>query len=364
MKKILFLTNMYPSKKYPSYGIFVKKTYDWLTSEYDITLVKVCKSNYKIQKVLYYLIFYIKAILCGCLGKYDCVYAHYISHSSFPIRCIKKLKGNIKVIGNIHGEDVFSEYDEFKKNRIKAEKFIEKANYIISPSELFAEKLCEEYNIERKRVFISPSGGIDTKLFRKIEKEEAKKNVNLDVNKSYIGFVSRIEKGKGWDVFVDTLGRLMEKKENIQGLIVGDGSEQFLLEKYIEKKGLKEKVTYIPFVTHEKLVYLYNSMDVFCFPSRREAESLGLVGLEAMACKVPCVITSINGPTTYAKNKYNCLLFYPENVSELENKIIQLLNTNEDEIELLQKNARKTAMQYDKDLMKKKFLKFFNEALK
>lgn len=364
MKRILFLTNMYPSEKYPSYGIFVKKTYDWLIKEYDVTLVKICKSDSKLQKLFNYMVFYIKAIFLGCFNKYDCVYAHYISHSSLAVRCIKAVKKDLLIIGNIHGEDVFSEFNEFKKNQKKSERFIERANYIISPSEMFAEKLCKEYCVEREKVFVSPSGGVDTKLFRKIEKNEAKKKVNLEEQKRYIGFVSRIEKGKGWDIFVDAMSRVTEKEKDVQGLIVGSGSEQILLENYIVEKGMKEKIDCITSAGHDKLVYLYNAMDIFCFPSRRTAESLGLVGLEAMACEVPCVITEGNGPATYAKEGYNCYMFNPYDSRELEEKILLLLDTDEEKRRILEENERKTAMQYDANVTEDIFLNFFRKVLK
>ena len=363
MKKILFLTNMYPSHKDPSYGIFVKKTYEWLKEEYEVTLVKICRTENSLLKVWSYLSFYFQAIVMGCLGNFDCVYAHYISHCALPIRFIRKIKKNILIIGNIHGEDVFSEYEEYKKNKIKSTYFINNGDYIISPSEYYKSKLCKDYAVAENRVFVSPSGGIDTTFFRSIDREICRKKIGLEKERIYIGYVSRIEKGKGWDIFIRSVRELKEKNINIYGIIVGYGSEMKDLKQFVEENNISERVVLFPLLSHDDLVYVYNSMDLFCFPSSREAESLGLVGLEAMACEIPCIITNNEGPSSYAKDGYNCLQFDPHNETELEEKILELLNMDIKQKEALVSNARKTALLFDKVKVKDDFNAFFKEVL-
>lgn len=59
---------------------------------------------------------------------------------ALPIRIIKIFKPNIIIIGNIHGEDVFSNFKKFKKNKQRSYVFLKYANYIISPSEYYKKK--------------------------------------------------------------------------------------------------------------------------------------------------------------------------------------------------------------------------------
>lgn len=363
MKRVLLLTNMYPSEKYPAYGIFVKKTYEWLKKEYEVTLVKMYKSDHILQKMIRYGLFYGKAILYGIFGNYDCIYAHYISHCAFPVRCIKSIRPDIKVVGNIHGEDVFSEFKEYRHNRMKSKMFIENSTYIISPSLYFKERLCREYGVDKYRIFVSPSGGVDTGLFVKKNKSDCRKKAGLESDKKYVGFVSRIEKGKGWDIFLSALEPIMKADSHVNAIVIGAGREMPLMKRRISELGIANKVILISSADHNKLVLLYNSMDVFCFPTRREAESLGLVGLEAMACEVPCVITSLYGPSSYAKDGYNCYQFHPDHEKELRNKLEKLLSEKEERVYILTQNARATALEYDAQKVEKDFLLFFRKIL-
>lgn len=364
MKKILFLTNMYPSEKYPTFGIFVEKTFIWLNTDYKVKLIKIRKQTLYILKLIAYLKFYLSAILAGAFGNYDCIYAHFISHCAFPIKVIRFFNRKVIIIGNVHGEDVFSQYDIFRKNFRWAKVFLNQSDYLISPSEYYKNKIYQEYHYEWSKIFVSPSGGIDRDIFCPDEKYKCIKKLELDSNKKYIGYVSRIETGKGWDTFLSGAKLLIEDGwKDLEFIIVGEGSESENMRSYIKELGLQEKVKLFSLLPHKELHNLYNSLDIFCFPSRREAESLGLVGLEAMSCKVPCVVSNIGGILTFAQDNYNCKVFDALSHTDMLIKIKELLNMDKDQLEVLKNNAEKTAMKYEKKLVEKKFLEFFENIM-
>ena len=364
MKKILFLSNMYPSEENPSYGIFVKKTYEWLAETHDVTLVKISKKYNILQKIQSYIDFYMKAILLGIFRQYDCIYAHFISHCSFPVNVIKMFKKDIIIIGNIHGEDVFSSYKKYKKNRRRAETFLENSNFIVAPSEYFKNRLSKEYNYEKNKIYVSPSGGINTEIFKENSCMKCREEIGLETDKKYIGYVSRIEEGKGWDIFLTAFKNIMHIDENLRAIIVGEGSQFGELENKAKELRIFDKIVFFPLLSHEKLASVYASMDIFCFASRIKAESLGLVGLEAMACGIPSIITNCEGPLSYAENEYNCLTFNPEDANELSRKMEQMLKMDWHQIENIKVNARNTVNEYDSVHVKEEFMKFFNNILK
>ena len=360
MRKILLLTNMYPSGKAPSYGIFVKKTYQWLHELYQVRLIKIFKNEKIIKKIYAYFIFYLKAIFQGVFSQYDCVYAHFISHCALPIRIIRFFHKNIVIVGNIHGEDVFSEYEKYQKNKKRARIFLKYCNYIIAPSSYFKDKLCEEYGFDEKRVFVSPSGGVDTNYFIPKSNNQCRQRFGFNISKKYIGMVSRIEEGKGWDVFIKAAK--MIEYDNIEFLIVGSGSQEPEMKKLIEQEGMWDRIILLPMMGHDKLPDIYNSLDIFCFPTNRVGESLGLVGLEAMSCKIPCVISSMPGPSSYCSHD-NCLRFEPKDAYQLSIKIKELLDMDSDHLMRMKENARETALKYDSRLVKQDFLKFFERII-
>lgn len=360
MRKILLLTNMYPSKKAPSYGIFVKKTYQWLHEFYQVKLIKICKIDNIIKKIYAYFNFYFRAVFQGVFFKYDCIYAHYISHCTLPIKIIRFFHNDIVIVGNIHGEDVFSEYEKYQKNKKKARIFLKHCNYIIAPSNYFKDKLCEEYGFDKKRVFVSPSGGVDINHFIPKDIKQCKQKFGFDISKKYIGMVSRIEEGKGWDVFIKAAK--MIERDDVMFVIVGSGAQELEMKKMIEEEGIQDKIILLPMMGHDKLPHIYASFDVFCFPTSRISESLGLVGLEAMSCKIPCVISSMPGPSSYC-NQDNCLRFEPKDAYQLSTKIMELLDMDSDDLIHMKENARETALEYDSRLVKQDFLNFFESIM-
>lgn len=346
---------MYPSHSNPTYGIFVKQTYDWLCADYKVSLVKITKQKSFLQKVMAYFLFYAKAISLGVFKKHDIIYAHFISHAALLVRIIKLFKPNIIVIGNIHGEDVFFGFKKFNKNRKRSKAFLKVADYIVSPSDYFKKKLVTEYEYPCEKIFISPSGGVDVDLFKPTEQYAAKKNLNLDISKKYIGFASRLVLGKGCDLLIKAFSELNDTGYCL--VIAGNGDEEENLKSLVHDLRISDRVTFLPLLPHERLAYFYNSLDVFCFPS--ESESLGLVGLEAMACGALCVVSGNGGILSYAVDGKNSLVFEKSNYKDLALKLQKAISLDGDQINALKSNARNTALDFASSKVKHEFLDFF-----
>ena len=62
-------------------------------------------------------------------------------------------------------------------------------------------------------------------------------------------------------------------------------------------------------------------MHVFIFPTERQTECLGLVGLEAMACDISVIGAQIGGLRDYLKDGYNGFFFEPGSATDLALKI-------------------------------------------
>lgn len=353
-KKILYISNMYPSKKYKHYGIFVQNIErDLKDMGYKIDRVVKTKQDFIITKLISYIWFYLKILIKSLFKRYDIIYVHFISHSARTI-----IKKKAFVILHAHGNDIIADEEKDKKNKKYSQKALELADKVIVPSSYFKEVLERDYKINSNIIEIYPSGGIRFDIMRQLSKEECLKKMNLDLKYQYLGFVSRIEKDKGWDILIDAIEEL--KKENkFQGkklLIIGTGNEQELLEEKIKKYHLEEDIIQKQFVSQEELVYYYNAIDVLIFPTKRKSESLGLVGLEAMACKTPLIVCTMYGPKTYATNK-NALIYTNPTKETLKNKIEQFYKMTEKEKEEMVTQGLETAKEYDSKLLSSKLKK-------
>ena len=348
-QKILLVSNTYPSKKYKQYGSFIKNTEEVLKDHgFIVDRVVITKQDNIIFKLFAYIRMNILVILKGIFNNYDYIYAHYVSHTGFAPIFIKKTSANIKIVFNAHGNDVMSD-DEETRNVKRSKKYLKYAYKVVVPSEYYKKIMIDNYNIKESKIFVYPSGGVDTKIFKKIDMKEAKKEAKLSNKYNYIGYVSKLEKNKGYDIFLKAINILKDKKElkNYKYLVVGSGEEEDKFMDMVKSLELEDYLEIRNLVSQEELIDIYNSLDIFVFPTYRKSESLGLVGLEAMACEVLVTASNAYGPTSYLVDNKNGLFFEKENSEDLANKILKLLNLNNEEMKKMKSKARETAIKYD-----------------
>ena len=361
-KKILLVSNMYPSKKNKHYGVFVKNTEEVLKDNgFEVDKVVMTKQKDKISKLISYINLYTKTILKGIFNNYDYIYVHFISHSSLGAVFVKRTSKNVKLVLNAHGNDVIADYDFEIKNEKRSSKYLKYADQVVVPSNYFKELLKDKYNINKDKIYIYPSGGVNTNIFKRIDKKEALKNANLSNKYSYIGYVSRLSKDKGYDVFLKAIRYLIDNNEikNEKFLVIGAGEEETKFNELVKKLELKDYLEIRNMVSQEELINIYNSLDIFVFPTYRKSESLGLVGLEAMACETLVIASNNYGPTDYVIDNKNGMFFKPKDHVDLANKIIKMKNLNNEEIKKMKKKGRETAIKYDSNNTKELILKVF-----
>ncbi|HHD2763732.1 TPA: glycosyltransferase family 4 protein [Clostridium perfringens] len=326
--KVLLISNMYPSQKYPSYGVFVKNFVEGFEREGAlIDKIVLYKEESTLLKIIKYILFYINIIIKGLCNDYDLVYVHYISHCAIPLIILDKFK-NIKLFINVHGSDVIPEKQSQEKFQKYVKNIIKKAYKIIVPSEYFKKLVCEKYNIDISKFIISPSGGVNEEIFYKVnDRNSLREKYNYLNDDKIIGYVSRIDVGKGWDIFLKSCDQLInKKKKDIKVLIVGSGLQLEEFNKMLADLNLKDKVIHLNLLPQERLRDVYNIIDVFCFPTIRDGESLGLVALEAMACGTPVIGNDVGALSEYIENGSTGFLVNSISPVEFSDKVDYLLN--------------------------------------
>ncbi|MEA2018797.1 MAG: glycosyltransferase family 4 protein [Campylobacterota bacterium] len=353
--KILLISNMYPSKESPFFGIFVKNFKNQLEQkEVTFTLVVVeGRGISKIEKIQKYFKFFIDVRSEIKKNDYDVIYVHYISHSLIPLLFVK-LFSNKPLILNAHGSDVLVNNKMGKFIQKLVIPIIKKANLLVVPSEYFKDIIYHKFSINKEKIFVSPSGGINTQFF---------KPQNITKNIFTIGYVSRIDKGKGWDILLDAISLLKAKGFTFKVLMIGGGVEEKLLLQKIEELKLENIVNFVGPKPHNELVSYFNQMNIFAFTTTRLSESLGLVGLEAMACAVPVVGSNIGGLPGYIDDGINGALFESSNYHELSKHLEYFMNLDSDEIRKYQVNALETAKKYDSEKVTQELLSSIEKAI-
>lgn len=307
---------MWPTKEFPGYGSFVKNVVDGL-NENEIYCSHFAiiggRATSTIDKLAKYINFYFK-ILYNYFRKYDFIYVHF-PNQALPILIPLYSVFKKRIIINLHGEDLL-----YKKQGLSLilgklnDWFMRRVDAIIVPSHYYKNRTLERINCCPDKIFVSPSGGINPNSFYC-------EDLNITIkDELHLGYVGRIDPNKGWQQFIDTL-KLLPKDFKYQATIIGNGSQVTTL--INELKSINSScIQYVPHVFQQDLRRYYSSFDLLIFPTMREEESLGLVGIEAMACGTPVIGSNIGGIPSYLISGYNGFLVQPGKVDEIVEYII------------------------------------------
>lgn len=340
--RVLLVSNMYPSSGNPGYGVFVKNFENSLSCSgvrFDRVAISGRGKN-KLNKLLKYVIFGCSAVWKGFFSHYDFVYVHYIAHSMLPIVFLLRLK-RIRLICNAHGEDLLptSRAERLIFKLVKGS--VSKSKMIVVPSEYFAQ--IARHHFPDNEVFVSPSAGVDLEIFKPLSSAP----VSSTDGALHLGFVSRIDAGKGWDILLYAVQKLRQTCPDLRlrVTLVGEGAQIFELMHLIGELELDEIVSYTGALPQNKLPEFYSSLDAFVFPTVL-SESLGLVGLEALACGIPAICSDIGGIRSYMQEGVNGYLFTPGDAEALAQKIIAFSRLTPEQITIFRAAALATAQPY------------------
>jgi asparagine synthase (glutamine-hydrolysing) len=101
------------------------------------------------------------------------------------------------------------------------------------------------------------------------------------------------ERYKGFDEVMGVLGEAIREVPGLAYMIAGEGDDRARLEEKADRLGIREHMVFTGFVPEEEKRAYYNLADAFVMPSR--GEGFGIVFLEAMACGLPVVGSTIDG---------------------------------------------------------------------
>ncbi|HSX40461.1 MAG TPA: glycosyltransferase [Candidatus Saccharimonadales bacterium] len=275
--------------------------------------------------------------------EYCLISSHY--YLSGLIGLAIKAKFNIPLFVTFHTlgimKNLVAREEEEREDveRIKIElSLVEKADKIIATGKRDAQYIEALYNCPKVKIAtISP--GVDFDVFHPLDKNEAKKHIQADMQDKLILFVGRLEPLKGIDTLLYAMKILLEKNLGFNvclWIVGGDVSED-------EKKWSKElkkleqirKLLHIGAVVRfvgkrqrEDLPYYYNASEIVVLPS--QYESFGITALEAMACATPVITTDVAGVSQLFDEKLATLITTANNPILLASKMKQLL-VNDDE---------------------------------
>jgi D-inositol-3-phosphate glycosyltransferase len=232
-----------------------------------------------------------------CGAPYDVLHANYWVSGAVGHRLKHEL--DLPLVTTFHTlERVKAEVglasDAALRPRIEAE-VVRCADLVVASTAEERAQLVHFYGADPDRVeVVAP--GVDHLVFSPGDRGAARRALGLSDHPVLL-FVGRIQRLKGADLAIGALAELRDRRAEL--VIVGgpsgpDGDAELAhLHAMVAELGLERRVRFVAPQPHEQLVSYYRAADVCVVPS--QAESFGLVALEAAACGTPVVASDVGG---------------------------------------------------------------------
>lgn len=214
------------------------------------------------------------------------------------------------------------------------------ADSIVCNSEATQHNLIErEPQIKAKSIVIH--NGVEPKT--EFQNTFSKSDFGFNSEDLIITLIGRINRLKGHKLLLNSFINNFADQKNIKLLFVGSpvlGQENHLheVEEIIKTNNLTEKVKILPFT--KNLNSIWQITDIAVIPST-EAESFGLVAVEAMIAKKPVIGSNHGGLTEIIINNETGILVEPNNESELTTAIQQLVDNPKIRLDMGEKGQQR-----------------------
>lgn len=288
----------------------------------------------------------------------DLIHVHYaIPHaiSGYLAKQIyKKNNSELKLITTLHGTDIT--LVGLEPSFLPLVKFsIEESDGVTAVSKFLKDKTISNYNIDKDIEVIH--NFIDTDIFKPICNKQfqeltAPKGEKILVHTSNFRKVKRVP---------DTIKILELVKKEIPAklVLIGDGPERSECERLTRELKLENDVVFLGKL--DEIAPILGASDVFLMPS--QSESFGLSALEAMACGLPVISSSVGGlPELVVHNETGFIAEFGD-VERMAKYTIDLLQ-NKKKYKSFAKNSLKRATTvFNEDNVIPHYLKYYEKIL-
>jgi len=335
--KILVIADNFPCEKHPQRGLFVKKFTDLLSKDHDVYIVspriflKHTFLSSKVANVYYPLLFsfsnkslfgvypfqflnrFFMNRLIRKISKHvskappDFIYSHFISSGVIAEGISKKI--NRPYIINI-GESTLNNYKNLAPSLIQ--RVIQGATKILTVSQKNKDLILSRFQYPEENIRYIPNG-IDSSLFRRLDKEDCRRSLGFSANDKIVIFVGLFKHRKGPDRVIEAVKRL----ENVKLILVGMG----------EPIPEDPCIIFNDFVSPEKLPLFLNAADMFILPTLNEG--MPNATLEAMACGLPIITSDLDFNREFLTHESSALLVDPMSIPDLSTAIQRLFDSPE-----------------------------------
>lgn len=330
--KLIVFSSLFPSDKRPGAGLFIRERMFRVGNQLPITvispipwfplqrIIRYWKPYFRPQPKMYeeqsgIQVYYPRFLsIPGILKNWD---GFFMAISSWTLlRKLKKQPGfnlidahfaypdgyaatllgkwfKVPVTITLRGTEV--PLSKFPSRRCLMMKALENATKVFSVSNSLKDHVVE-LGANKDKIEVV-GNGIDINKFFPIDKNLARKKLNILESTKVMISVGGLVDRKGFHRVLEVMPALVEKFPNLMFLIVGDngpeGGIRERLETQVQQLNLQKHVRFLGTLATEELKIPLSAADVFVLATANEGWAN--VFLEAMACGLPVVTTDVGG---------------------------------------------------------------------
>lgn len=234
--------------------------------------------------------------------------------------CAKKLTGAPMLLA-IYGIEAWTPF-----RRKLAQRALAAADHVLSISDYTARRFCEWSGYDRRAVTIVPNAIHLDQFAPGPKRADLVERFGLDGRDVVMlfGRMDSSERLKGFDELIQAMPTILEARSNAKLLLAGNGEDRQRLESLCAALGIADHVAFTGFVPEAEKVDYYRLADAYVMPSRQEG--FGFVHLEAMACGIPAVASSVDGAREAVRDGQIGRLIDPEDRDAIVRETIAALD--------------------------------------
>ncbi|MDQ0215304.1 glycosyltransferase involved in cell wall biosynthesis [Oikeobacillus pervagus] len=341
-KKVLVISNMYPTDEHKSFGIFVENQVKALRAhglKVDVSAIKDPR-NGKVHVLRKYLTWFLQtlAILIFKGRQYDVVHAHYVFPSGVLGLLFKKL-WKTKLVVTAHGGDIDKMARKNAKIHRWTKEILKQADEVIAVGHELKATIEEEFYVHRNKITLL-NMGVNREIFYPMDRQEAKRKLQLMEDKPHLLFVGNLIEQKGLLELFQAVSSLKKENGAVRLSVIGANKDAHfygVLTRLQKELQLEEDIHFLGVKNQQEVALWMSASDVFVLPSH--IEGFGLVALEAMACGTPVVGTNVGGLKYLLAEGAGCIVEV-QNPSKLQDGIEKVLHERTFRSQLIEKGLQ------------------------
>ncbi|MDX2042624.1 MAG: glycosyltransferase [Acidobacteriota bacterium] len=212
---------------------------------------------------------------------------HSQSWSGVDTALAMLLTPGVKQIHSEHGRNFQDLHGQSLARRMARRWLYQRADVVFAISAEVREFYCRQTNFPIERMQVIPNG-VDMQRIDEADARGIREELGIALDDFVVGTVARLDLNKDTLTLLKAFAAITQSPK-LKLLIVGDGEQRTLLERFVGKQGLNRNVIFAGM--RRDVPSLLKAMDVFALSSL--SEGMPLTVLEAMATRLPVVATAV-----------------------------------------------------------------------